>query len=119
MLILYLHSVFLCTEFIEQIRKIQGNILIKNGYSKDIAKLINIFLKINIWVFWYTAPNEDNNIQKKPRKIKPKIKNIVYLIIKSFFTFSEMVDASDDVWALRTLIIFLSDKNTIFIIVVR
>ena len=43
------------------------------GYIKDIAKLNNVFLKINIWVLGYTAPNEDNNIQKNTRKINPKI----------------------------------------------
>ena len=90
----------------------------KNGYIKDIAKLINVFLKINIWVFGYTAPNEDNNIQKNTKNKRPKVKNIIYLRIKFFLTLSEIVYASDGVIFLLTWIIFLSDKNMIFIIVV-
>ena len=50
-----------------------------------MAKLIKAFLKINICVFGYTAPNEDNNIQKNPKKAIPNIKKIVYLIVKFFF----------------------------------
>ena len=62
----------------------------KNGYIKDIAKLINVFLKINIWVFGYTAPKEDNNIQKNTRNIRPNKKNIIYLITKFLFSLSEI-----------------------------
>ena len=62
----------------------------KKGYTKDIAKLINVFLNINIWVFGYTAPKEDNNIQKNTRNIRPNIKNIICLIIKFLFSLSEM-----------------------------
>ena len=46
----------------------------KIGYNKAIAKLIKAFLKINIWVFGYTAPNEERSIQKKTKKPRPKIK---------------------------------------------
>ena len=63
----------------------------KNGYNNDKAKLTKVFLKINIWVLGYTAPNEDNNIQKNTRKINPKIKNIIYLIIIFFFSLSEIL----------------------------
>ena len=88
------------------------------GYIKDIAKLNNVFLKINIWVFGYTAPNDDNNIQKNTRNIRPNTKNIICLIIKFLFSLSEIVYASDGVNCLLTWTIFLSDKNMIFIIVV-
>ena len=90
----------------------------KHEYTKDIAKLINVFLKINIWVFWYTAPNDDNNIQKKTRNIRPNIKKITYLIIKFLLTFSEIKWAAEGFICLLTWIIFLSDKNISFIIVV-
>ena len=89
LLTLYKHSQFL--ELNEHILKMHGNILMKKGYIKEIAKLINVFLKINIWVFGYTAPNEDNNIQKNTRNIRPTTKNIVYLIIKFFLTLSEIL----------------------------
>ena len=62
----------------------------KKGYTKDIAKLINVFLKINIWVFGYIAPNDDNNIQKNTRNTRPNTKNIICLIIKFLFSLSEM-----------------------------
>ena len=67
-----------------------GNTIIKKGYIKEIAKLIKVFLKINIWVFEYTAPNADNNIQKNTKNIRPEIKNIIYLMIIFFFTSSEI-----------------------------
>ena len=91
----------------------------KKGYIKEISTLINVFLNINIWVFGYTAPNEDNNIQKKTRNIRPNMKKITYLIIKFLLTFSETEWAADGFNCLLTWIIFLSDKNIIFIIVVR
>ena len=56
-----MHSLF--PVFNEHILKEQGNIAIKNGYIKEIAKLIRVFLKINICVLGYTAPNEDKSIQ--------------------------------------------------------
>ena len=46
LLTLYTHSP--SVDLNEHVRKILGNILVKNGYIKDIAKLINVFLKINI-----------------------------------------------------------------------
>ena len=91
----------------------------KNGYTKDIAKLINAFLKINIWVFGYTAPNEDNNIQKNTRKPIPNIKKRTYLITKFFRTFSEIEYANDNDVCCLTWEIFLSDKNINFIIAVK
>ena len=91
---------------------------LKHEYTKDIAKLINVFLKINIWVFWYTAPNEDNNIQTKTRNIRPKIKKITYLILKFLLTFSETEWAAEGFNCLLTWITFLSDKKISFIIVV-
>ena len=87
------------------------------GYIKDIAKLNNVFLKINIWVFGYTAPNDDNNIQKKTRNISPNIKKKVYLITKSLLTLSEVESASDRVGWCLIWIMFLSDKKIIFIII--
>ena len=75
----------------EHVRKILGNILKKKGYTKDIAKLINVFLNINIWVFGYTAPNDDNNIQKNTRNISPNKKNIICLMVKFLFSLSEIV----------------------------
>ena len=90
----------------------------KNGYTKDIAKLIKAFLKINIWVFGYTAPNEDNNIQKNTRNPRPNIKKRIYLITKFFLTFSEIDCANDNEDCSLTLEIFLSDKNINFIIAV-
>ena len=117
MLTLYTHS--LLVELNEHILKMQGNILMKNGYIKDIEKLINVFLKIYIWVFGYTAPNEDNNIQKNTRNIRPNMKNIICLITKFLLSFSAILYASDGVNCLFIRAIFLSVKNMIFIIVVR
>ena len=51
LLTLYKYSLSLLLEFNEHILNIQGNILMKKGYTKDIEKLIKVFLKINIWVF--------------------------------------------------------------------
>ena len=45
---LYIHSLSFLFEFNEHILNILGNILVKKGYTKDIAKLIKAFLKINI-----------------------------------------------------------------------
>ncbi len=42
-----MHSLSFFSEFKEAILKMQGNILIKKGYIRDIEKLINAFLKIN------------------------------------------------------------------------
>ena len=81
MLILYTHWQFFFLEFNEHVRNIHGKMLLKNGYIKDIPKLINVFLMINIWVFKYTAPNEDNKTQRNKRNKDPNIKNIKYLII--------------------------------------
>ena len=89
MLTLYKHSLLFWFEFNEQILKTVGNILIINGNTKEIAKLTKTFLKINIWVFGYTAPKEERSIQKNPRNINPKMKKIVYLITKFFLSFSE------------------------------
>ena len=75
--------------------------LMKKGQNKDIEKLIKAFFKINICVFGYTAPNEDSNIQKNTRNIKPLIKNIVCLIIKFFFSCWDTESACDKVnWLL-------------------
>ena len=89
LLTLYIYSLFF--DFNEQIRKTLGNMLIIKGYNKDIAKLTNVFLNMNIWVFVYTAPNEDSSIQKNTRNIKPKTKNTAYLITKFFLTLSEAI----------------------------
>ena len=65
---------------------------------KDIEKLINAFLKINICVFLYTAPNEDKRNQKNTRNIRDDIKNIKYLQNKIFLSFKETVsEDSNDV----------------------
>ena len=88
----------------------------KKGYTKDIAKLINVFLNINIWVFGYTAPKEDKSIQKNTRNIRPKMKNIIYFMIKFFLTLSDIEYANDGNICCLTLLIFLSDKNIILII---
>ena len=48
----YMQSISFDSEFKDIILKMLGNILIINGYIKDIPKLINAFLKIIIWVFW-------------------------------------------------------------------
>ena len=64
------------------------------------------------------APNEDNNIQKNARNIKPPIKNILFLIILFFFSFSETLYTIDKIFWHLILEIFLSDKNIIFIIIV-
>ena len=45
---LYIHSLSFLFEFNEHILNKHGNILVKKGYTKDIAKLIKAFLKINI-----------------------------------------------------------------------
>ena len=50
---------FLLLFFIEIILKTQGNKLIIKGYIKEMVKLIKLFLIKNIWVFLYTALNED------------------------------------------------------------
>ena len=59
----------------------------KNGYIKDIEKLINAFSNIYIWVFWKTAPNEDKTYQKIKRNKSPNIKNIEYLILIHLLAF--------------------------------
>ena len=42
-----MHSLSFFFDFKEAILKMQGNILIKKGKTKDIEKLINAFLKMN------------------------------------------------------------------------
>ena len=44
-----------------------------NGYNREKQKLIIVFLIKYIWVFWYTAPKDDNLYQKKIRKARPKL----------------------------------------------
>ena len=89
----------------------QGKILIKNGYIKDIPTLINVFLNTNIWEFWNTAPNEDKSIQKNIRNIIPNIKNIIYFITKFFLTFRAILFAKDKLGCFLISKIFLSDRN--------
>ena len=87
------------------------------SYIKDTAKLIKLFSKINIWVFWYTAPKEDKRIQKNPKNMKLIIKNIIYL--RTNFPFSLLATFSEAVnegWVL-IFIKFLSDKNNNLIII--
>ena len=43
----------------EKLLRKTGSKLIKNGYTKDIEKLIKVFIIRNIWVFWKTAQNAD------------------------------------------------------------
>ena len=44
-----MHSLF--KELIEDVLNIHGNKIVKKGKSKEIAKLIKVFLKMNICVF--------------------------------------------------------------------
>ena len=74
-------------------------------------KLINGFLKMNIWVFGYTAPKEERNIQKNTRKTRPNMKNIIYLIAKLFLAWSEKECANVKEVCCLTREIFLSNKN--------
>ena len=104
-------------EFKEHTLIIQGNILMKKGYIKNIPIQINVFSNTIICVFWNTAPKEDNNIQKNIRKIIPDIKNIIYFIIKFFLTSVAISFAFDKLGCILTCKMFLSDKNISLIII--
>ena len=96
-----------------------GIILIKNGYIREIPKLINVFSKTITCVFWYTAPNDDKNNQKIPKNIRPKIKNIEYLMIKFVLVLVDISYAEIYVFCSFTSLKFLSDKNINLIIIIK
>jgi len=70
---LYEHSELFFLSNNEQSRKVEGRMLIINGYTKEIKKLNNVFFTRIICVFWKTAPKEDKNSQKIARNIIPMI----------------------------------------------
>ena len=57
LLALYIHSYF---DLLKDIFLRKAGIKLKiKGYKNEIPKLIKVFIIKNIWVFWYTAQNED------------------------------------------------------------
>ena len=72
-ILLALNMQLLLESFNEIILKIPGNKLIRNGYIKEIPKLINVFSIRYFCVFWNTAPKEDKWYQQNKRNTIPII----------------------------------------------